>query len=415
MDKNKKKTKKKYNLLRHRIIFGVAKPLARVFIRLKCGWRKTVKPKGTPKYKQYVVLANHNNDYDTVGLAASIPGACQFVASDHILKWKVGKLINWACGPIAISRAQLDLRAIKEILQCKKEGGSIGIFPEGGCTYTGKTGYIAPATAKLVKQLGLPVYLYGIEGSFLMKPIAAKTMRKGREWCVLRRTLTAEEVAAMSVDELHQCICENLMVDAYVTQREKMYKYKGKDLALELETSLYRCPSCGAMCRLHGVGDVFSCEACGYSVTYNEYGFFEGENVIFDNITDWDEWQRKEIVRCIEEGEYDLTGKTPIFVDEDEIIIESEKAHEKATAGKGTFYMYSDRFELHGEGIDEVWYFDKIEKLRATNRTHLSFSVGGETYIDLKSERVRSSYKYMLNYNALKLWAKGKPMDYFGV
>ncbi len=410
-----KKKKKTYRLFRHRVVFAVVKPLARIFIRLKCGWRKPIKPKGTPKFKQYVVLANHNNDFDTPGLATAIPGPCQFVASDHILKWKVGRLINWACGPIAISRAQLDLKAIKEILQCKKEGGSIGIFPEGGCTYTGRTGYIAPATAKLVKQLGLPVYLYGIEGSFLMKPIAAKNMRKGREWCVLRKTLTAEEVAAMSVNELHECICENLHVDAYATQREKMYKYKGKDLAAELEVSLYRCPKCGAMCQMHGEGNTFSCKACGYSLKYNVYGFFEGEDVIFDNITDWDDWQRKEIVRCIEEGEYDLTGKTPIFVDEDEIFIESEKAHEKATAGKGTFYMYSDRFELHGDGIDQVWYFDKIEKLRATNRSHLSFSVGGETYIDLKSERVRSSYKYMLNYNALKLWAKGKPIDFFGV
>lgn len=408
--------KKTYNLLRHKIIFGIVKPVARLFIAAKCGWTKTIRPKGTPKFKQYVVLANHNNDFDTIGLATSIPGVCHFVASDHILKWKVGKLIKWACGPVAISRAQLDLKAIKDVMQCKKEGGSIGIFPEGGCSYTGKTGYIAPATAKLVKQLGLPVYLYAIEGTFLMKPVAAKHMRRGKEWCELKKVLTAEEVAAMTKEELHECICENLMVNAYDTQREKMYKYKGKNLAAELEVSLYRCPKCGAMGKMHGEGDVFSCTACGYSVTYNKYGFFEGDDVIFDSITAWDDWQREEIIRCINEGEYDLTGKTPIFVDEDEIMIESEKAHEKSTAGKGTFYMYSDRFELHGDGIDEVWYFEDIEKLRATNRTHLSFSVGGgDTYIDLKSERVRSSYKYMLNYNALKLWAKGKPIDFFGV
>lgn len=410
-----KKKKKSYNLLRHRIIFSLCKPLARLFIAAKCGFKKTVKPKNAPKFKQYVMLSNHNNDFDTVAIAASVPGVCHFVASDHILKWGVGGLIKWACGSIAISRAQLDLKAVKDIMQCKKEGGSIGIFPEGGCSYTGRTGYIAPATAKLVKQLGLPVYLYGIEGTFLMKPVAAKNMRRGKEWCVLRKWLTAEEVASMTVDELHKCICENLMVDAYVTQREKMYKYKGKALAAELEVSLYKCPKCGAVGKMHGKGNVFACNACGYSVTYNKYGFFEGNDVIFDTITAWDDWQRAEIVRCINEGEYDLTGATPIFTDEDEIMAVSEKAHVKSTAGKGTFYMYSDRFELHGDGIDEVWYFDKIEKLRATNRSHLSFSVGGDTYIDLSSERIRSSYKYMLSYNALKLWAKGKPIDFFGV
>ena len=410
-----KKTKRTYNRTRHKIIFAVCKPLARVFLRLGFNWHNMHLPKDAPKFKQYVALSNHNSDLDVIALCCALPGVCHFVASDHILKWKPwGSVIKFGCEPIAISRAQMDLKAIKDTIRCKKEGGSIGIFPEGGCSYTGRTTYIASATAKLVKQLGLPVYMYGIEGDFLMTPCPAENVRRGHVQNVLRKWLTAEEVAEMSIDDLLSCIRENLYVDAYAVQREKMYVYKGKDKAEGLETSLYKCPKCGALCKMESRGDDYFCNECGYKVTVNDYGFFEGEDVVFDSITAWDDWQREEIVRCVNEGEYDLTGNTPILQDEGEIITISEKAKDTQTLGSGTFSMYYDRFELHGENVDFVWPFSDIEKLRATERDHLTFSTGGDTYVNLTNEHSRSSYKYMLHYNALKRHAKGKPMDNFG-
>lgn len=410
------KKKQTYNMLHHKVVFTLVKPLARAFMRIGFSWRGLHLPKNAPKFEQYVALSNHNSDLDVIALCCALPGVCHFIASDHILKWKPwGKIIKYGCEPIPIARAQMDIKTIKDVLQCKKEGGSIGIFPEGGCGYSGRTSYIAPATAKLIKQLGLPVYMYGIEGDYLLAPCPTKHLRRGRVDSVLRGTLTAEQVKELSVDELLDCINSNLYVDAYEKQRENMYRYKGKKLAEGLETSLYKCPRCKAMCRMKSEKDDFFCEECGYRLKYDEYGFFEGEDVIFDNITDWDDWQRQEIVRCINEGVYDLTGKQPIFTDEQEELIISEKGRDTESLGKGTFSMYADRFELHGEGLDFVWRFDEIEKLRATERTHLTFSTGGDTYINLRSDRERSSYKYMLHYNALRLYAKGKPMDFFGV
>ncbi|MDR1001737.1 MAG: 1-acyl-sn-glycerol-3-phosphate acyltransferase [Oscillospiraceae bacterium] len=412
--KSGKAGKRRFNKARHRAAIAFLRPIARVFLRLALGFRAK-RPK-LPKNEQYVVLSNHNTDYDVVMLYCLLPAMCHFIASDHILKWKfVGKLIEYFLEPIPIVRAQMDLKAIRDCMECKKQGGSIGIFPEGGCSYTGRTGYISPATAKFVKQLGLPLYLFNVEGAFLSVPSFAHGIRKGKTTAHLRKVLSAEEIKAMSVEQLHGVITQELAVDTYSRQRKVMDKFRGKKLAEGLETVLYQCPKCGAVGEIRSEDDKAWCERCGYTVRYNEYGFFEGEDVIFDNLTDWDTWQRAEIVRCISDGSFDMSGQTPIYTDKNELLVRSEKAQDVGVVDTGDFYLYSDRFELVCKEKTYVWKHSDINKLRATVGVYLSFSVGEGDYYEIRPTTSRSSYKYMLCYFALKQYAKGLPMDFFGV
>lgn len=399
------KKKKTWARLRHRFWMPLLRPVARVFLYFKIGF-VSKKPK-LPK-EQYVVMSNHNTDLDVVMLYCMTRGPLHFVASDHILKWKPwGAILKYLAEPIPIVRAQLDIKAVRDVLRCAKEGGSIGIFPEGGCSYTGKTEPIAPATAKLIKQLGLALYLFKLDGTFLTYPGCSYSWRRGKTFAKLSCVLTAQQVKEMPLPELEKCIEENLFVDSYAFQREHMIPYKGKAYAYGLETSLYQCPKCLEIGRMKGEGDFFRCE-CGYEVKWNKYGFFEGKEVIFDNLTDWDTWQREEIERRIREGIVDLSGKEPILTDENEILILAERAHDTGELGRGQLRMYSDRFELTTEEKNFVWHFSEIEKLRASERTHLIFSVGGDTYYEFRTESKRSSYKYMLWYKALRRYQKEK-------
>lgn len=406
-------------MLHNRIIYTLFRPLGRLVLRVMIGFRGGM-TKGLPKKGQYVVLSNHNNDLDVVAISAVVPGVPHFLASDHILKWKPwGKIIQYCFAPIPIMRAQVDIKAIKDSLQCKKEGGSIGIFPEGGCSYTGRTGYISPATAKLVKQFGLPVYLFKIHGNYLARPGCTHSWRRGRVTTELARVLSAEEVKSMSLDDLYKAICDGLYVDAFEEQRVNMVPFRGKRLAEDLEMVLYHCPKCGEIGHIHSHDDRVFCD-CGYSVRMNKYGFFEGDEVIYDCVSLWDDWQREEIVRRITDGTYDTSGQTPVMIGEDEILVKSERGHDTGILGRGTYYLYSDRMEFHGkteqgEDYSKVWMMEDIVKLRAMNFNCLQFSIGESEYYELRSDTTRSSYKYMLHFFALKQHLKGLPMDFFGL
>ena len=46
--------------------------------------------------------------------------------------------------------------------------------------------------------------------------------------------------------------------------------------------------------------DIFKCSKCGYEVRYNKYGFFEGDNVIFDDTHKWNVFQINETKKMLE-------------------------------------------------------------------------------------------------------------------
>ncbi|MBQ1413480.1 MAG: 1-acyl-sn-glycerol-3-phosphate acyltransferase, partial [Clostridia bacterium] len=196
--RNGKKTQK-YNLPRHKIWFTVAKPLVYLYLKMVANFKrqKNDLKKGQP----YLMLCNHICELDPLMVIVSAPGVIHALASDHLFKHAIfGKFVRHVAEPIPIVRAQMDLKSIKEAMQAKKDGGSILIFPEANCCFSGKTSYIAPATAKLVKQFKMPVALFNVKGGYLTHPKWCHSWRKGRTTCELVRVIEADELAKMSVD-----------------------------------------------------------------------------------------------------------------------------------------------------------------------------------------------------------------------
>ncbi len=430
--KSEKKVKKKqkYNRLRHKIWFKIARPLLWLYLKITSNFKctKAKLKKGQP----YLLLGNHTSELDPLMVICSVPGVVHAMASDHLFKHAIfNGFIRHIAEPIPVVRAQMDLTSIKEALQAKKDGGHVLIFPEANCCYNAKTSHISSATAKLVKQFKLPVAIFGIKGGYLTHPRWSNSWRRGKITCEVTKIIEVDELAKMSVDEVYEVLCDAMYVNDMEHQREQMVYYHGHDLLDGAERMLYQCPKCGGLATMKSKGSSIGCTECGYTVKMNHYGFFEGNEVIFDSIDKWDEYQREQAVKMVTEGNYDQTGETPLLISHADKLYKSKRAAPNRIVAEGTFALYSDRLEFVGEKAYErneagdlecigpktyVWKLNDISKMSCVSKNKVQIAVGEKEYYEIHSKHTyRSAYAYMIYFYCLKRHAQGKPLDYFGM
>lgn len=114
---------------------------------------------------------------------------------------------------------------------------------------------------------------------------------------------TAEEVAKISAEEIQQTIEKQLQYDEYMWQQEQKILITEPKRAEGLHKALYQCRKCNAKFRMESAGGKILCKECGVEWELTPQGFLENdlEKV---HIPDWYEWQRSEVVKEIENGEY---------------------------------------------------------------------------------------------------------------
>ena len=293
----------------------------------------------------FLVLANHNTDWDPLLLALAFPKYMSFVASEHIFRWGfAAKLIVFLVNPIARLKGTTAGDTAMTMLRRLRKGVNVAMFAEGNRSFNGLTGTILPATGKLARSSGAGLVTYRFDGGYFTSPRwAGSKLRRGKLTGRVVNVYTAEQLKAMSAAEVNEAINRDLFVDAYAVQREEMVPFKGKALAEGLETLLCRCPKCGKLDAMHSAGDTLSC-GCGFSVRYNAYGFFEGD-APYDNITDWDEAQTAALIALADSVP---DNDTPIFSDDGMVLTEILSGHETKEAGSGSMALYADRLECCG-------------------------------------------------------------------
>lgn len=79
----------------------------------------------------FVLGCNHTALFDPIMLILSVPRTIRFMAKKESFKTPVIGRLMAKLGMIPVNRGVADLKAMKASLSCLKEGGVIGIFPQG--------------------------------------------------------------------------------------------------------------------------------------------------------------------------------------------------------------------------------------------------------------------------------------------
>ena len=370
---------------RHKFLYEIIKPLAHLFIKLKFNYKrgKMHDIKGP-----FIIVCNHVTNLDFLFISCSFKEYIYYVASEHTFRAGFSSwLLRAVFDPIGRTKASVAASTVMEMGRRLKAGHSIGIFAEGLRCGNGLTDSIKPATAKVFKIFNVPVITYRLHGGYFSHPRWGYTMRKGYMEGEIVNIYKPEDLKKMSVDEFNDAINRDLFEDAYEWNKDRHIAYKGKRLAEGLEFELVACPKCKALNSLKTGGDKFFC-SCGLSGRYDEYGMLVGDDLPFDNVRDWDKWEREFI-----EGLPDEDPDKELAFDEDQILNSYDAEHNTIQVDRGRLSITPARIKVGNTEIplSEISLYDIILQ------GYLLFSTKDGTHYEIhNSDRKFAGFLYYL-------------------
>ena len=277
----------RWTKFRHKVVVALVRPFFALVIRSKYHIQyERFREEGK---RPYLVVFNHQTAADQFFVSLLFRQHIYYIASEDIFSLGfLSKLLRYAVAPIPIKKQTTDLQAVKTCIRVAREGGSIGLAPEGNRTYHGRTVYIKPAIASLAKKLALPIAIVRIENGYGVQPRWSDVLRKGTMRCYVKRVVEPEEYGAMSKEELDQMLIRELTVDEGCVTGQ----FHHKNNAEFLERAIYTCPKCG-LAPFESRGDIIRCTKCGMQVRHLPTKELEGVEEDFPHrfVADWYDWQ----------------------------------------------------------------------------------------------------------------------------
>lgn len=388
---------------RHKIVYQTAKFLLTPFLKWKFNYQ--FEEMDLPDHPTFV-LPNHVTNWDPLLVGIASPKMMYYVASDHLFRLGfISKLLTFLVAPIPRMKSTTDWKTVSSILKLIKEGHNICIFPEGNTTFSGETGELHETTAKLIKHTGAALVTYRMEGGYLSEPRWSRFPRRGSMLGYPVHTYSPEEIKALTEEELMKCINDDLYTNAYEEQEkcQNPAAFRGKNLAENLETTLYLCPSCDKIGKLTSIDNIFSC-SCGLELRYTEYGYLESltsSKAPFTTVLSWFRWQS----RRIEEKAAELRSQpenVAITADENQTLWKLQKSKKNYFIGRGGLLLFRNKLSFKIiNGKEFSFPFSQISDVAIHGQRTLIFSTIHKDYYEVKSKMPRSALKYYELYKAL--------------
>ena len=379
------------------LVLGIFKVTYGLYLKL----RFNVKMTKNDAYRttgSYILLANHTHNFDPLFIQYFWPRVICYVTNDTVwkLKWLRGILDK--VGLIPKKKMTTDSATVRGILTQIKKGRIIGIFPEGKRSWGGRTLPMIESTASLVKKLKLPLVSVKIEGAMMSRPRWARGARRGKIVLNPEITLTSDQIANMSVEEVMTAINHALDHDETAfLQANPNLKYRSKRPAEYLELYLYACKDCGALAHMHSKKDAFYCGACGSRYAFTRDAQLShaksGETIA---LTAWEEQQKLITEKAIREAFAEENKEKVLFSDTDVTLYEYIRLEPLKLLGKGTLNMTADMMVFQDENghIHEFPALDTVGVNIQSNK-QLEFTIGDRTFRFFFKPRI-SPYKWQV-------------------
>ena len=262
----------------------------------------------------YILLSNHMSfiDFELVSDLTYPQKVNNVVNIDgyYMRPW----LMEWI-GAICTRKFTNDIHLVRSIRKVLQRGDILCMYPEARYSPCGTTSYLPESLGYLVKSNKVPVVTVIHHGNYLHSPVwNVHKKRKVPLHTTMTLTLTADEAATLSVDEINTRIREAMTYNDYKYQLERGFSITEPWRAEGLHKILYRCPHCQTEFKMSTKGADLSCDACGKTWHMNEDSTLtatEGETE-FTHIPDWFEWERACVREEIQNGTYSFEDTVDI-------------------------------------------------------------------------------------------------------
>lgn len=239
-----------------------------------------------------------------------------------------------------------DAALVKDMIHIVRNlNESVLMYPEASYSFDGTATPLPESLGKMAKLLGIDVVMITTYGAFLQDPLYNNLqIRKTNISAKMEMLIPADDTKTKSVDELNKILKAAFTFDNFKWQQENGVKITEEFRADYLNRVLYKCPNCLAEGQTIGKGIYLTCKACNKSYELTEHGFMQAveDNAIteFDHIPDWYAWEREEVKKEIESGNYrlDIPVRIGMLMDESSLYF----------VGEGRLIHNSEGFHLTG-------------------------------------------------------------------
>ena len=295
----------------------------------------------------FVVIANHQAAYDFANLIGTTRRRMSFVLSSSFYQsLPIQKLLD-ACGVIPKQQFQTAPSEMKRMRAVIETGQPLVIYPAGLMCEDGISTPIPGATYKLLRWLGVDVYMARTSGTYFVQSKWAHGFRPGRTYLDIYRLFTAQELSSLPAEEIRRKTEEALQFDAYRDQERFWVKYRrGSDLN-GLENVLYACPHCGKEFSIHVRNEnTIFCEECGFEEEADEYALLHNRKGIGQEVRYVSDWSRQ-IFSGVKEALKENDGFC--LSESTKIHTLDERKHRFREAGSGILTLTARELILQGE------------------------------------------------------------------
>ncbi len=389
---------------RHVLLYTLLRPFFRIFIWFR--FRFIGKKYKGPVKGPYLILGNHTINMDPFLVALSFREPIYYVASDMLFSIPViSKIISYLVQPISKSKYKADTETVKNMIKVARSGGSIGIFPEGNRTFSGRIMYMPYSISKLIKLLKLPVLFYRLEGGYLTQPRWSVHNRRGKMRGYVKTTWTYDEYKDLSNDEIYQFVVKELSVNDFDMQKEQPRRFRGKHYAEYIERAFFVSPETDKIGTIYSDKDDIFEKGSDLHYRMNAYGLIEniGPTKHYENTILWYDHQVKVVDQIVES-----TIDTALF--EEEAKVFELKKRKQIPLSDTHMVLYRDKFTFTVNGEIQTWLYKDI--LPAVQYSHTLvvyhkelektyFFIGDERFNALKYVMFAKSYqRRVLNYDS---------------
>ena len=387
---------------RHKVVTWLLRPVFTLVVRLRYGI--TIEKFDQQGDRPYLIIMNHQTAFDQFFVSIMFNRPVYYIASEDIfsLGW-LSDALRYLVAPIPIKKQTLDLQAVKTCIKVAREGGTIALAPEGNRTFHGRTLYMKPGIASLVKKLGLPLAIFRIEDGYGVHPRWSDVVRRGKMRCYISRVVEPEEYASMTGDELFKLIKEELSADEGRVTGE----FRHRKNAEFLERAMYVCPFCG-LSTFESHGDIITCKKCGRQIRHLPTKELQGVGFDFPHrfVADWYDHQSAYINRT------DLTALTDAPVYEETARLSKVYPYKRKELLKkdASISLYGDHITVD----DRVFSFDEVSAVVVLGKNKLNIYTDKEL-LQLKGSKRFNALKYVHFFHRYQNIKAGKNDEFLGL
>jgi len=259
-----------------------------------------------------------------------------------------------------------------------REGGIIGLYPEGQTSWDGLNQPMTPATPKLVKLLKIPVVAVVTKGGYISQPrwVWTRDLRKSRVILEAKVLISRDEIKKLKVDEIEERLRRGLFNDDFQFQKDNPVKLKSNNRAETLELFTYICPKCKTVDALKSEGHDVRCQSCGWEFTIDEYGIFpdKSSDFPFESLSEWNSWQQDITSKMTADYLAEENTEEPLIYNENLTLLTGSGLVPLKPLCKGNLKLFKDNLEfITTKGENLIFPISEMEALSIFKQQKFEF------------------------------------------